>query len=122
MKYLPDVKYSRINKNIKIEGWKITDFKVSTGSQDYETTFGDPSLTEPKSTYTKFEATIDVQRNSPTLFLKIMLGVYIAVAISMLALLMKSSSGDIYSGRMSVLVAMLFAAILNQQICNSVLG
>lgn len=47
---------------------------------------------------------------------------YVAFAITLLAFLMETKSDDIFSGRIGVNVAMLFASILNAQTAESTIG
>lgn len=119
--YAPDQLNSKIDPNVKIPGWKMKEFKVESFAQAYDTNFGDPT-TQQTSSYSRFVATITMQRDSVGLFLKLHMGVYIAFIVGMFAFLMDSSSGDMFTGRISLLVGMLFAALLNLQIVDSSLG
>lgn len=42
--YSPDTTNSGYNKDIKLEGWRITDFALKESTVDYTTTFGDPNI------------------------------------------------------------------------------
>ncbi len=120
--YLPDRSGNSNIDNILIEGWKVKGFSCSTEKKQYNTNFGDPESTIASSVYSRFIASINIQRDSWLIFIKMSLGVYVAVLIAIISLLMRSKSDDIFSGRVQVLVGTLFAAIINHQIVNSMLG
>ena len=55
-------------------------------------------------------------------FVKLVAGVYAAIAIALLSFLMAPDQAPVFSGRMTVLVGALFATVVNMQVGNSVLG
>jgi hypothetical protein len=55
-------------------------------------------------------------------FVKLVAGVYAAIAIALLSFLMAPHQAPVFSGRMTVLVGALFATVVNMQVGNSVLG
>src|SRR5215211_4439815 len=65
---------------------------------------------------------VELQRESVVGFVKLVAGVYAAIAIALLSFLMAPDQAPIFSGRMTVLVGALFATIVNMQVGNSVLS
>lgn len=117
----PDKENSKVSKEVNLDGWKITGFEIEKTTVEYDSTFGDPEGKDG-STYTGLVATISITRDAMSLFYKLHIGVYIAFLITVLAFFMETSSEDIFSGRIGLIVAMLFASILNAQSAESTVG
>ena len=66
--------------------------------------------------------TVELQRESVVGFVKLVAGVYAAIAIVLLSFLMAPDQAPVFSGRMTLLVGALFATIVNMQVGNSVLS
>jgi hypothetical protein len=107
---------SGYDKGIAPEGWKITAFDVERHTRLTATDFGDPARSG-RSAQDHVLLTIELRRESVVGFVKLVAGVYAAIAIALLSFLMAPQHG-----RMTVLVGALFATIINLQVGNSVLG
>lgn len=121
--YRTDAANSGYDEDIEPEGWRITNFEIVNRTVDYTTTFGDPE--KPLGGGSNQEhvfVTVEMQRDSVTNFFKLVAGVYAAIAITLLAFLMKPDAPTVFSGRMAVLVGALFATVVNMQVSNGVLG
>jgi hypothetical protein len=66
--------------------------------------------------------TVELQRESVVGFVKLVAGVYAAIAIALLSFLMAPDQAPIFSGRMTVLVGALFATVVYMQVGDSLLG
>lgn len=121
LRLIPDLKDSGINPEIKLDEWKIlkTDLRVETVK--YPSLFGSPKRTEPEE-YSRMILQIDLCRNALSLFFKLHAGVYVAFAITMLAFFMNPAGDDIFSSRISLIVGMIFACLVNMQIIDSTVG
>ena len=117
----PDLKDSGVNPNINLDEWKITRSEVKVESVIYPSMFGSPKRTEPEE-YSRFILEIDICRNALSLFFKLHAGVYVAFAITMLSYFMNPGSDDIFSSRISLIVGMLFACLVNMQIVDNTIG
>lgn len=112
-----DKKHSNFDSpNIKIEGWKIIDFKTEAGYRSYQTNYGDPNLSDI-SKYSTFTASITLKRESWGLFFKLFTGLYVAFAISLLPYFMGPENAE----RFGLLVGSLFAAVANKYVVDSIL-
>jgi hypothetical protein len=107
---------SGYDKRIAPEGWRIAAFDVERHTRETATDFGDPARSG-RSAQEHFLVTVELQRESVVGFVKLVAGVYAAVAIALLSFLMAPEHG-----RMTVLVGALFATVINMQVGNSVLG
>jgi len=108
-------------REFDLPGWEVSDFQIETEDVRYDTTFGDPSVTSPE-TYRRIVASFVMKREAPALFLKLISGAYIAFAAAMMACLMKTTQPPVFSGRMGLQIACLFAAIINNRSTDASLG
>jgi hypothetical protein len=83
--FQPDTKGSMFGDEETIDGWEITNFKISAGENEYLTGFGDPRPGRDKQQFSELIIEMDIERDALGLFLKIFIGMYIAFLISMLS-------------------------------------
>lgn len=102
-------------------GWRVTDFKVEKRVVEDDTAYGNPEA-GAKSSQEHVFVTFEMQRDTAIGFLKLLAGVYAAIAIALLSFLMVPEAPPVFSGRMTVLVGALFAIVVNMQVSNNVLG
>jgi hypothetical protein len=107
---------SGYHKGIAPKGWQIAAFDVERHTRLTATDFGDPARSGT-SAQEHLLVSVELQRESVVGFVKLVAGVYAAVAIALLSFLMAHESA-----RMTMLVGALFATIINMQVGNSVLG
>lgn len=119
--FATDTANSGYNKEIKLNGFQIKDFKIQETKYKYPTTFGDPSLSAG-STYSRMVVNITLGRNGLASFFKLNTGTYVAFALSLLSFFMNPVQTSIFSARMSLLVGSLFAVVINLRALESVLG
>jgi hypothetical protein len=112
---------SGYDKGIAPEGWRIAAFDVERHTRENATDFGDPARSD-RSAQEHLLVTVELQRESVVGFVKLVAGVYAAIAIALLSFLMAPDQAPIFSGRMTVLVGALFATVVNMQVGNSLLG
>lgn len=115
--YEADKANSKIDKLVKLEGWKISSFDIKAKESEYQTTYGDPVL-KGKSTYAQAIITITLDRVGTGLFFKMFVGVYIAFLIGLLVFWIDPEEFD---SRIGLSVGSLFAAVGNKYIVDSVL-
>jgi hypothetical protein len=116
--FLPDTIGSRFDDDEAIDGWTVTNFKVSAVKNDYHTGFG---AIDPESQYSEFsQFVIDmrIERNAIGLFMKIFIGMYIAFLISVISFTPHPSELE---PRFGLPVGGLFAAVGNKYIIDSLL-
>lgn len=119
--YSADTTNSGYNEDIRLEGWRITDFALEERAVDYATTFGDPDISSGSS-YARLVASVEIERESATGFFKLVAGVYAASAIGLLSFLMVPDIAPIFGARMVVLVGSLFASVISLRASEAVLG
>lgn len=116
--FKPDIKGSTYDKEEALDGWQITNFKVSTQLNDYETGFGDPSPHRDYQNFSAFLIELDIERNAWGLFLKIFIGMYIAFLISIISFTIQVQELE---PRFGLPVGGLFATVGNKYIIDSIL-
>lgn len=119
--YRPDKTESGYARDIAPDGWRVTDFEIEERAEEYATTFGDPDASGG-SRQDHILVTLQVERESSTVFFKMIAGVYAAIAIGCLSFLMAPDQATVFSGRITLLAAALFAVVVNLQVSDAVLG
>lgn len=109
---------STYDKELTVDGWKITDFKVCTDHKLYETSFGDFNDKLQQCDYADFYIDIKLERNGFGLFLKLFVGMYISFLIAMVSFLIHPKNVE---PRFALPVGALFAAVGNKYIIDSLL-
>jgi len=120
--YTPDLKNSGYSSDLKIGGWKITDFTLKEEKATYQTGFGDPQLVSQKASHSRLTVLIPIQRTKYVSFFKLTTGLYVAFAVAMLSFFYETGQPSLVSARTSLLVGCLFAALVNMRAPESVLG
>jgi len=116
--FVPDIKGSKYDAELNVDGWRIEDFHVSTGEKEYNTNFGDFSLTKHKSTYASFNISMTLERNALGLFFKIFIGMYVAFLITLISF---NISLTVVEPRFGLPVGGLFATVGNKYIIDTIL-
>ena len=116
--FKPDLEGSTYDKNFSVDGWSIKNFKVSTGNNDYETSFGDSRVKKQFSEFATFTIELDLERHAIGLFMKIFSGMYIAFLIALISFAPKPEE---FEPRFGLPVGGLFAAVGNKYIIDSML-
>ena len=120
--YVADTLNSKIDEQTRIvDGWRVESLKLEVKEHQYSSNFGNPSKKDGAS-YNQLIATIIIERIAEGLLIKVLFGLYIAIAIGLISFFMKTNSEDIFSSRMSLLVGMIFAIVLNKQAAEAVVG
>jgi hypothetical protein len=116
--FVPDTLGSKFDNDFAIDGWDISNFKVSTGINEYSTAFGDITMDEQHSEYGAFCITLDLERNAWGLFFKLFLGMYISFFIAAISFVIDPEDVD---PKFGLPVGGLFASVGNKYIIDSIL-
>jgi len=116
--FKPDLKGSTYDNKDALDGWDISNFKVSAGNNDYETGFGDSRPDRSVQNFSTFLIEMDIEREAWGLFLKIFIGMYIAFLISIISFTIQVSELE---PRFGLPVGGLFATVGNKYIIDSIL-
>ena len=116
--FSPDIKGSTIDDQEAIDGWEIKNFKVSVGTNDYKTGFGDARPERSLQNFSAFMVEMDLERQAFGLFMKIFIGMYIAFLIAIISFVPHPSE---FEPRFGLPVGGLFAAVGNKYIIDSLL-
>jgi len=99
-----------------LKGWAIDTFKITIGTKEYETAFGDASVTNAHSVYSAYKVRIGIKREAWGLFWKIFLGMYVAFLIAYACFYIHADNID---SRFGLSVGSLFAVIGNKYIIEA---
>jgi hypothetical protein len=109
---------STYDRELTLDGWRISDYRVTTNVHEYTTVFGDPGSDKLHSEYASFNMEMEIDRDAWGLFMKIFIGMYIAFLISALSFTPHPSELE---PRFGLPVGGLFAAVGNKYIIDSLL-
>lgn len=120
--YAVDTAQSGVDKEALPKTWHLTGFRAIETRYTFDTTFGDPSLTQQVSQYSQFEAHMLVRRNAVGIFFKLLLGAYVAFMMALLSFRIKTDQPTLFSARLGLLVGSLFATVVNLRSTEAVIG
>jgi len=118
MVYVADSANTKLDPRLKLTNWEIERFEIVAGKRDFNTTFGDPELTNGRSTYAHADLNVYIKRKTLGLFFSLFTGMYVAFFISWLVFFIPPKFVD---PRFGLSVGGLFAAVGNKYIVDSVL-
>lgn len=99
-----------------LRGWTIDSFNIRIRNKEYETTFGDESISKPHVEYSAFRVSIGIRRDAMGLFWKMFLGMYVAFLIAYVCFYIHADNID---SRFGLSVGALFAVVGNKYIIDS---
>jgi hypothetical protein len=120
--YVPDRVQSGIDPDAMGSRWNIGSFRFDTELRRFPTTYGDPTLTKPKSYSAQGVVTIYAQRRQTIIFAKLLIGAYVALLLALLSYRIKTDQPTLFSARLGLLVGSLFATVVNLRSTEAVLG
>jgi hypothetical protein len=117
--FVPDLAGSKIDKNVRLDGWEIKDFGIKVFDHTYETNYGDPSIpVNEYSAYSRVVIYFTIQRQGTGLFFKLFVGLFISVLMSILTFFINPTDLD---PRFGLPVGAIFAAIASEYVISSTL-
>lgn len=117
LRYVVDADNSNIDPQCRVTGWECDPPEVSAAVYRYDTNYGDISLpSDHASCYSRLTVSVAMRRASWVYSAKVLNGLYIAVAIAMLAFFIKPTDLD---PRFGVGIGAIFASIANQYVVSS---
>lgn len=115
--FIADSIESKIDKSVRLEGYRIKDFGIKTEGHTYETNYGDPTIKDGNySTYSRVIIYFTLERDGKGIFFKLFLGLFISVLISLLTFFINPADLD---PRFGLSVGAIFAAIASQYVISS---
>ncbi|HEV7571827.1 MAG TPA: hypothetical protein VGQ21_10050 [Thermoanaerobaculia bacterium] len=120
--YLPDRQQSGIDLGAMGSRWSIGFFRFDAELRRSPTTYGDPTLTKPKSFSAQGVVTVYAERRQTIIFVKLLIGAYVALLLALLSYRIKTDQPTLFSARVGLLVGSLFATVVNLRSTEAVLG
>jgi len=117
LEFVPDTEGSAISSRVKIPGYEIWSDTLVEKPHSYKTRRGDPRLPDGyKSTYSQLVFGIGIKRASWGLYLKMFVGIFSAVCLSLLAFFVSPAHT---SPRFAVGIGAFFASIASIYVISS---
>jgi hypothetical protein len=120
--YVLDRPQSGIDGNALPSTWQLNGMEIAVVEESYRTTFGDPSLTRPVTRWSRLTMHVHVRRHALGIFLKLLLGAYVAFTMALLSFRIHTDQPTLFSARLGLLVGSLFATVVNLRATESVVG
>lgn len=115
--FVADTANTKLDANLRLSNWEISDFRLTAETKKYATTYGDPGL-QGASEYPHASLSVTITRKSRGLFLTLFTGLYVAFLIASLVFFIDPVDVD---PRFGLSVGGLFAAVGNKYIVDSIL-
>ena len=120
--YVPDRAQSGIDPGSMGSRWNIGAFRFDAELRRAPTTYGDPALNKAKSLMAQGVVTVYAERRQTIIFVKLLIGAYVALLLALLSYRIKTDQPTIFSARLGLLVGSLFATVVNLRSTEAVLG
>jgi hypothetical protein len=90
MVFVADRDNSRLGDEIKLSGWKVSNFGVEVATQVYKSNYGDVSLpTNAESSYSRLTFAMDIERDGNGIAFKILTIVIVSTLVAFVAFLIR---------------------------------
>lgn len=122
--YEADARSSSYRKDMQLDDWKITDFRIINNPVTHSSTFGDPAL-EPggSSEYAGIVIFITIQREEVTSYIKLTAVAYVASLLLLVSFFLHLDGGFRFlDSRITLQAGALFATVINMRAASSALG
>jgi hypothetical protein len=117
MVFVADRDNSRLGDEIKLSGWKVSDFGIDVATQVYKSNYGDVSLPkDAESSYSRLTFSMDMVRDGHGIAFKILTIVIVSTLVAFVAFLIKPTDLD---PRFGLGVGALFAVAASWFIVSS---
>ncbi len=122
--YMVDTRNSSYRKDIQLDDWKITDFRIINDPVTHSSTFGDPALKPGSSSqYAGITLLISVERKEVMSYIKLTAVAYIAFLLMLVSFFLHLDGGFRFlDSRIALLAGALFATVINMSAASSSLG
>ncbi len=108
--YVMENNTSNINSEVQVHGYEIDGLSVIEKPHLYQSNFGDPRLSQEPTSYSQIRVGIDISRADLGFYLRIFIGLFVAVAAALLGILIKPCDAE---PRFGLQAGGLFVAIAN---------
>lgn len=95
MVFVADRDNSRLGDEIRLSGWKVSNFGIDVATQVYKSNYGDVSLpTNAESSYSRLTFAMDMQRDGNGIAFKILTIVIVSTLVAFVCFLIKPTDLD----------------------------
>lgn len=115
--YVPD-NSSNINPSVEVHGYNVSKLAIIEKPHIYPSSFGDPREQNATTSYSQLRAGIDIYRPDLGFYFRIFIGLFVAVAASLVALFINPTEAE---PRFGLGAGALFVAIANTIVTSSLI-
>ncbi len=119
LRFVPDEEHTGLSSRVKITSFKIVDHQITERAHAYQTTLGDPQLTQTtKAIYSQLRYGLPIERDGWGYFVKMFQGLFASIAVALVAMFIKPTDVD---PRFGLGVGAFFAAMANTYITSGLI-
>lgn len=86
MQFIPDESNTKIGKSVILPGWKIGSPRITVSPNHYDTNYGDTSMGNNSSSYSRVALEIPIEREGIGFFFKLFSTVFLSAGVAFLSL------------------------------------
>ena len=121
--YVPDTANSSFDPEVNLSGWRILSTQLVSGTQPYNTSFGDPRLPPGSpSAYARAELRVLLERTDRSGFWKLTVGAFAAALMALASYGLRVDQAPALSPRFGLLAGSAFAAVISLRSAATELG
>lgn len=118
LQFEPDKENTKISGSIALPGWKVGQVKIDVNMKEYDTNYGDISMGERHSKFSRATLTIPIDREGVGYFFKLFWAVFLSAGVAFLSLFIKPDNLD---PRFGLGVGGIFAVVASSIVISSML-
>ncbi len=80
LRFEPDLANSGVHPGLKIDGWQVSNFKMSLNAHRYHTNFGNPATQE--SSFSQVDVSLDLKREGWSIFISSFIGFFVGFLLT----------------------------------------
>lgn len=118
LQFVPDTKNTKVSSVVILPGWKIGNANVAVNSNSYDTNYGDLSIGNGGSSFSRATVSIPIDRDGIGYFFKLFGTIALAAAVAFLSFFIQPDDLD---PRFGLGVGGIFAAVASNLVLSSML-
>ena len=118
LQFVPDEQNTKVGKSVTLPGWKVGNAKITVHSNTYDTNYGDLSIGENGSKFSRTIISIPIDREGIGYFFKLFGTVLLAASVAFLSFFIKPVNLD---PRFGLGVGGIFAVVASNLVLSSML-
>lgn len=118
LQFVPDVGNTKVSKSVMLPGWQVGKAEISVNPYTYDTNYGDLSIGENTSIFSRVAISLPIDRNGIGYFFKLFGTMFLAAAVAFLSFFIRPDDLD---PRFGLGVGGIFAVVASNFVLTSML-